>query len=83
MKLFKEELEAVNTSPKTKKVPSYKKILVEEYWKVQDEKFTQIIDETLEEVKKGEIELIDIVKLFEYFVYFSKSGLIRNDVETL
>lgn len=83
MKLFKEELEAVNASPKSKKVPSYKKILVEEYWKVPDEKFTQIIDETLEEVKKGEIELIDIVKLFEYFVYFSKSGLIRNDVETL
>ncbi len=83
MKLFKEELEVVNASPKSKKVPSYKKILVEEYWKVPDERFTQIIDETLEEVKKGEIELIDIVKLFEYFVYFSKSGLIRNDVETL
>ena len=83
MKLFKEELEAVNTSPKAKKVPSYKKILVEEYWKVPDEQFTKIIEETLEEVQKGEIELIDVVKLFEYFVYFSKSGLIRNDIPTL
>lgn len=83
MKLFKEELEAVNTSPKTKKVPSYKKILVEEYWKLPDEQFTKIVEETLEEVQKGEIELIDVVKLFEYFVYFSKSGLIRNDVPTL
>ena len=83
MKLFKEELEAVNTSPKAKKVPSYKKILVEEYWKVPDVQFTKIIEETLEEVQKGEIELIDVVKLFEYFVYFSKSGLIRNDIPTL
>ena len=83
MKLFKEELEAVNTSPKAKKVPSYKKILVEEYWKVPDEKFGNIVEETLDEVHKGEIELIDVVKLFEYFVYFSKSGLIRNDIPTL
>ena len=83
MKLFKEELEAVNASPKTKKVPSYKKILVEEYWKLPDEQFTKIVEETLEEVQKGEIELIDVVKLFEYLVYFSKSGLIRNDVPTL
>ena len=83
MKLFKEELEAVNASPKTKKIPSYKKILVEEYWKLPDEQFTKIVEETLEEVQKGEIELIDVVKLFEYFVYFSKSGLIRNDVPTL
>ena len=83
MKLFKEELEAVNTSPKAKKVPSYKKILVEEYWKVPDEKFGSIIEKTLNEVQKGEIELIDVVKLFEYFVYFSKSGLIRNDIPTL
>ena len=83
MKLFKEELEAVNASPKTKKVPSYKKILVEEYWKLPDEQFTKIVEETLEEVQKGELELIDVVKLFEYFVYFSKSGLIRNDVPTL
>lgn len=83
MKLFKEELGAVNTSPKTKKVPSYKKILVEEYWKLPDEQFTKIVEETLKEVQKGEIELIDVVKLFEYFIYFSKSGLIRNDIPTL
>ncbi len=83
MKLFKEDMEAANTSMESRKVPSYKKILVEEYWKVQDDKFEQIIDETLEEVKSGEIELIDIVKLFEYFVYFSKSNLINYDIKTL
>ena len=83
MKLFKAEMEAVNASPKSKKIPAYKKILVEEYWKVQDDKFTKVVGETLDEVNKGEIELIDIVKLFEYFTYFSKSGLITNDVKTL
>ena len=83
MKLFKAEMELVNTSPKAKKMPAYKKILVEEYWKVQDEQFVKVVNETLEEVKKGEIELIDIVKLFEYFIYFSKSGLITNDIKTL
>ena len=83
MKLFKSEMEAVNASPKEKKIPAYKKILVEEYWKVQDDQFGKIVEEILEDVKKGELELIDIVKLFEYFIYFSKSGLIGNDIPTL
>ena len=83
MKLFKKEMENVNMTPSVKKVPAYKKILVEEYWKLTDDKFSNIADETIEEVKKGEIELIDIVKLFEYFVYFSKSKLIKLDIETL
>ena len=83
MKLFKSEMEAVNASPKAKKIPAYKKILVEEYWKVQDDQFGKIVEEILEDVKKGDLELIDIVKLFEYFIYFSKSGLISNDITTL
>jgi hypothetical protein len=83
MKIFKENMEIVNASPKSNKIPAYKKILVEEYWKLQDDKFTEIVNETLDEVKKGEIELIDIVKLFKYFVYFSKSNLIINDINTL
>ena len=83
MKLFKEEMEIVNASSKDKKIPAFKKILVEEYWKVQDDAFIKIVEETLDEVKKGDIELIDIVKLFEYFIYFSKSGLIINDLTTL
>ena len=41
------------------------------------------VQETLEEVRNGEIELIDIVKLFEYFLYFSKSKLIMQDIQTL
>ena len=83
MKIFKANMEEINTSPKDKKIPAYKKILVEEYWKLPDEKFTQTVNETIEEVKKAELELIDIVKLYEYFVYFSKSNLISNDIITL
>ena len=83
MKIFKANMEEINISPNDKKVPSYKKILVEEYWKLSDDKFTDTINETIEEVKNGEIELIDIVKLYEYFVYFSKSNLISNDITTL
>lgn len=83
MKIFKRDMDAVNTNDQEQKTPAYKKILVEEYWKVQDDKFEEIIQETLEEVKSGELELIDIVKLFEYFVYFSKSNLINNDIRSL
>ena len=83
MKIFKEDMDAVNTSPNSKKIPAYKKILVEEYWKVQDDKFTEIVNETLDEVINGDLELIDVVKLFEYFVYFSKSNLISQDIKTL
>ncbi len=83
MKIFKADMENVNSGEKAKKIPAYKKILVEEYWKVQDDKFIKIVEETLDEVKNGELELIDIVKLFEYFAYFSKSKLINQDIKTL
>ena len=57
--------------------------MVEEYWKVQDDNFHEVIEETLESVRKGELELIDIVKLFEYFVYFSKSKLINYPISSI
>ena len=83
MKIFKADMEALNDGPESKKTPAYKKILIEEYWKLQDDKFSSTIEETLEEVKNGEIELIDIVKLFKYFVYFAKSQLIMQDIQTI
>ena len=83
MKYFKADMEVINSELSEKKIPSYKKILVEEYWKLQDDKFIQTVQEIIEEVKNGDPELIDIVKLFEYFVYFSKSKLINYDVRTI
>ena len=53
------------------------------YWKISDDEFSKIIKEVLEQVKKGELELIDIVKIYAYFSYFSRRGLIDYDIKTL
>ena len=42
-----------------------------------------MINEIIENIKRGEIELIDIVKLYAYFSYFSRKGLIDYDLKTL
>ena len=42
-----------------------------------------MIEEILEDLKEGKIELIDIVKIFAYFSYFSKKGLIDYDLKLL
>ena len=39
--------------------------------------------EILENVKAGNLELIDIVKLYAYFSYFSRRGLISYDLKTI
>ena len=83
MRIFKENMEVIRNTIDTSQLPGYKRLLTEEYWKIPDDQFEGVITETLEDVKNGKIELIDIVKLFEYFVYFSKSKLILNDIQTL
>ena len=83
MKIFKNDMEAMDSDLASKNIPSYKKLLIDEYWKLQDDKFLKTIDETLEEVKNGKPELIDIVKLYKYFIYFSKSKLISYDINTI
>ena len=84
MKIFKRDMEEIESISKVNKnIPAYKQILVEEYWKIPDDKFFDIANEALEDVKSGNIELIDIVKLFSYFVYFSKNNLISYDIKTL
>ena len=42
-----------------------------------------VINETLDDVKNGNIELIQIVKLFAYFAYFIKKDLINYDMRTI
>jgi len=37
----------------------------------------------LEDVKKGELQLIDVVKLYAYFSYFSRKALINYDIKIL
>ena len=84
MKIFKKDMEEVEAVSKVRKnIPAYKQLLTEEYWKISDDKFFDISNEALEDIKTGNVELIDIVKLFSYFVYFSKNNLISYDVKTL
>ena len=81
MKALKKDMDAIINTIDTEKLPGYKRLLTEEYWKISDEQFPGIIKEVLEEVKKGKLQLIEIVKLFSYFSYFIKRGLINNDIK--
>ena len=84
MKLFKKDMEESElSSGGEKEMPAYKKILVEEYWKIPDEKFFEVVYEALEDVKKGTLQLIEIAKLFVYYIYFYNNNLISYDLKTL
>ncbi len=84
MKLFKKDMEAAErTFSGEKEIPAYKRILTEEYWKIPDSKFFNIVYEALDDVKSGKLELIDIVKLYVYYVYFMKNNLISYESKAL
>ncbi len=83
MKVFKDNMEVIINTIDTAKLPAYKRLLTEEYWKISDDQFDGVIEEVIEYVKNGSIELIDIVKLFAYFNYFIKKGLISYDMKTI
>lgn len=83
MKIFKENMEVVLNTAGLGKMPAYKRLLTEEYWKISDDEFSNVIDEIIENIKRGEIELVDLVKLYAYFSYFSRKGLILYDIPTL
>ena len=83
MRLFKDNMDVIQNTVDTENLPSFKRLLTEEYWKISDDQFDTVIDETLDDVKNGKIKLVDIVKLFAYFSYFSKKGLIKHDIKTL
>ena len=84
MKLFKKDMEAAErTFSGEKEIPAYKRILTEEYWKIPDSKFFNIVYEALDDVKSGKLELIDIVKLYVYYVYFMRNNLISYESKAL
>ena len=83
MKTFKKDMEDIINTVDTDKLPGYKRLLTEEYWKISDDQFPNVISEVLESVKKGEIQLIDLLKIYTYFVYFIKKGLIDYDMQTI
>ncbi len=83
MKIFKNDMERIIQTIDTEKLPGYKRLLTEEYWKIADDQFPFVIEEVVENVRKGELQLIDIVKLFAYFSYFSRRNLIAYDMQTI
>lgn len=83
MKLFKENMETIRNTVDTESLPAYKRLLTEEYWKISDDQFGKVIEEVYNDVKEGKLQLIDTVKIFAYFSYFSRKGLIEYDLKTL
>ena len=83
MKTFKKDMEDIINTVDTDKLPGYKRLLTEEYWKISDDQFPNVVSEVLESVKKGEIQLIDLIKIYTYFVYFVKKGLVDYDMQTI
>ena len=83
MRTFKENMEVILNTAGLMKLPGYKRLLTEEYWKISDDEFADVINEIIENIKRGEIELVDLVKIYAYFSYFSRKGLILYDLPTL
>ena len=83
MKIFKDNMETIRKTVDTGELPAYKRLLTEEYWKISDDEFSIVIEEILEDIKAGKIKLIDTVKIFAYFSYFSRKGLIQYDLKIL
>ena len=83
MKIFKENMETIKNTIDTENLPAYKRLLIEEYWKISDDEFEKVISDIIEDVKQGNLRLIDTVKIYAYFSYFSKKGLIDYDIKTI
>ena len=83
MKIFKENMETIRNTIDTENLPAYKRLLTEEYWKISDDEFDKVIADIIEDVKQGNLRLIDNVKIYAYFSYFSKKNLIDYDLKTI
>ena len=83
MKIFKDDMETIRNTVDTENLPGYKRLLTEEYWKISDDEFGNVIEDIMKDIKEGNLELIDIVKIYAYFSYFSRKGLIDYDIKTL
>ena len=83
MKVFKDNMERIIDTVDTAKLAAYKRLLTEEYWKIADDEFKGIIEDVISDLKTGKINLPDMVKLFGYFNYFIKKGLIDYDIKDI
>ena len=83
VKTFKANMQVIVDTVDTGKLPGYKRLLTEEYWKIDESEFNGVIEEVLDNLKTGLINLVDMVKLFGYFSYFIKKNLISYDMKTI
>jgi len=83
MKILKKNMEDIINTVDRDKLPAYKRLLTEEYWKMSEDQFPDNIKEIIEYVKRGKIELIDTVKIFSYFQHFVKNKLIPYEMEEI
>ena len=67
MKILKNDMAEIQNTGENRNVPSYKRLLTEEYWKIPDEEFLKVINDIIKEIKSGKVELIELVKLYSYF----------------
>ena len=80
---FKEDMEDIINTVDTEKLPGYKRLLTEEFWKISDDQFPSVIENVMSDVKQGKLSLIDTTKLFIYFTYFVQRGLINYSMSTI
>ncbi len=83
MRIFKENMETIRNTVDTENLPGYRRLLTEEYWKISDDEFGKVIENIIDDVKQGNLRLIDNVKIYAYFSYFVKKNLIDYDIKTI
>ena len=83
MKTFKDDMDAIVAQETKGHVASYKRLLTEDYWKIEDSEFNQVVSETLEDVKTGKLQLAEYFKLYVIFNFFIQKGLVDIDLEYL
>ncbi len=63
MKLFKENMDTIRNTVDTENLPSYKRLLTEEYWKISDNEFEAVIEDIIEHHKTGQPVLVGTISI--------------------
>ena len=83
MRIFRDDMEAIVSQETKGNIPSYKRLLTEDYWKIEDQEFNQVVTETLDDIKAGRLQLVEYLKLYVIFNFFIQKGLMDIDMEFL
>ncbi len=83
MKIFRDDMESIASDESRGHMPSYKRLLTEDYWKIEDNEFQQVVAETLDDVKSGKLQLVEYLKLYVILNFFVQKGLYDIDMEFL